>query len=444
MSSALSTNSASISSCAQEDLFLIGENSSDKISIDTISSVSTATEGYEEVSYSGQLVENDLEMLFPSSSSSHTSTSSSETNGVAHHNEKPKNQTYIKTAPISVTEAPDWPTGLSRNTHLDVDRTLLRRLLHIGPIFAIVIVLIIGMTASVLHVTWWPITTPLGCADLLIFLTWNYLVLFNLLKAAFVGGGYVSIGWHPTDEAHQKRLQYCHKCNGFKAPRSHHCAKCNRCVMKMDHHCPWINNCVGHRNQVYFIRFLFFAVVGCTHGAVILTCCIWNTLSIIYWSDPYKQPLHKHKFIIDSIYSFMAAVLAVSFAMGVIIAVGFLLFIQLKSAWRNRTGIEQYICLKAEYRYREDTDDEFAYPYDLGWRRNLREVFNENLAFAKGNGIWWPVVAGCDQFTLTEEQLEQKRLKQEYARAHPHSQVSNSYWARFSRRCIQPIYKKFM
>lgn len=78
----------------------------------------------------------------------------------------------------------------------------------------------------------------------------NHQVLYNLIKAAIIGelfnkycklkclgGGYITKGWIPPKTEEENYLQYCHRCKGFKAPRSHHCTKCERCVMKMDHHC---------------------------------------------------------------------------------------------------------------------------------------------------------------------------------------------------------------
>lgn len=117
--------------------------------------------------------------------------------------------------------------------------------------------------------------------DLTVFLAWNYLTLTNMLQASFYGGGYVPLRWYPTREEEERRLQYCPRCEGFKAPRSHHCRKCDRCVMRMDHHCPWINNCVGHRNQTFFMRFLLFAVVGSLHACVLLTVPIYETLALV-------------------------------------------------------------------------------------------------------------------------------------------------------------------
>lgn len=66
---------------------------------------------------------------------------------------------------------------------------------------------------------------------------------------------------------------------------------------------------------------------------------------------------------------------------------------------RNFSLLTKFILgLKAKYR---NSDKEFIYPYDLGWQKNLSLIFNGGSEFAKGNGIWWPTLCGCDQFTLT-------------------------------------------
>ena len=81
-----------------------------------------------------------------------------------------------------------------------------------------------------------------------------------------------------------------------------------RCVMKMDHHCPWINNCVGHKNHKSFTLFLTFVVIGCTHAAVLITCCC---LQHLFWVSNLSLDLAE---IIDSnkqtnclIFAFMLA-----------------------------------------------------------------------------------------------------------------------------------------
>ncbi|VDL82616.1 unnamed protein product [Nippostrongylus brasiliensis] len=69
-------------------------------------------------------------------------------------------------------------------------------------------------------------------------------------------------------------------------------------------------------------------------------------------------------------------VIASALAFGVVVGVGGLLYIQLKYIKNNKTGIEEYIEQKAvSYREEEDCDwEDFTYPYDLGWKRNFREV----------------------------------------------------------------------
>ena len=133
------------------------------------------------------------------------------------------------------------------------------------------------------------------------FLALACLTSFHYVAAMCDGPGFVPLGWRPQDPKEEGSLQYCESCKGFKSPRAHHCRKCEllfasnpeqqivtvltyifpggRCVMKMDHHCPWINTCVGHLNHGHFIGFLFFAVVGCTHGSVVLGSSLYYGLN---------------------------------------------------------------------------------------------------------------------------------------------------------------------
>ncbi|KAI6217274.1 Palmitoyltransferase [Aphelenchoides fujianensis] len=294
--------------------------------------------------------------------------------------------------PFGVSEAPDWPSFLVENER-DVGRPLLRRLFHWGPLLAMGITTTIGLTTTIEHLDHWPITQPLALLNLSVFLFFNYGVFYNLIRASYVGGGYVTRGWRPPNQADTRRLQYCATCEGFKAPRSHHCSKCGRCVMKMDHHCPWINNCVGHRNQVFFIRFLASAVAGCLHALMMLSVILYHTFSVLFAARHQRRD-RLSPYMIRSATEFIFVLLSVSFAIGVVIAVGVLLYTQVMIAARKRTTESG------------SNGEEFVFPYDLGWRRNLREVFPKwTTSFAKGNGIWWP-----------EEQIIQKTNKRYSAR----------------------------
>ena len=156
------------------------------------------------------------------------------------------------------------------------------RLLHWGPLVAILIIKCVSLTTLYYLVQW---SVPLW--------RWSYLLnlclycglivttFFNFFAAVFNGSGHVPRGWRPKRPEDEQYLQYCHTCEGFKAPRSHHCSKCNRCCLKMDHHCPWINNCVGFANQRHFFYFLLSAVIGSVHSSALLCISLYRALYYI-------------------------------------------------------------------------------------------------------------------------------------------------------------------
>lgn len=169
---------------------------------------------------------------------------------------------------FTITEAPDWPSYLI-NVETDLEMPLGKRLFHWGPVAAISltafvsfllvffyfcfrlhyclynnIIVQISITTIFVHLTWWPINDPYALLNLTLFIFSLYTLLYNMVRASYLGGGYVTKGWHPPEPDHNVSLQYCAKCNGYKAPRSHHCQKCNRCVMKMDHHCRMLYICI--------------------------------------------------------------------------------------------------------------------------------------------------------------------------------------------------------
>lgn len=100
-----------------------------------------------------------------------------------------------------------------------------------------------------------------------------------------------------------------------------------------------------------------------------------------------------------SLTSLVFCVFSLGLAVGVVIAVGMLFVFQLRSIARNRTGIEDWIMEKAKYR-REDTGEDFVFPYDLGYKRNVQQVASWSCA-PIGDGIVWEINDTCDQYTLT-------------------------------------------
>lgn len=304
-----------------------------------------------------------------------------------------------------------------------------RRIIHWGPLTALGIVKII--TFMMVHCCnmWWPPAESIsGFMNMAVFMLFSGLTICNFLNAVFDGPGYLPQNWQPENPDDSEYLQFCNVCQGYKAPRSHHCGKCGRCVMKMDHHCPWINNCVGHRNHGYFTAFLFFAVCGCLQASIELTCSLYRSLNRV-WYLYYGNGTEPIVYLGTPL--LVLCVLALGLAIGVVLAVGMLLYFQLRAVFRNRTAIEDWIMEKAKHR-RKGTGEIFIFPYNLGWKRNFRQVINMSLV-PSGDGVSWPVADGCHQFTLTMEQKEQKAEKRSQSRTYIVRDSYSGSWVPISK-----------
>lgn len=289
-----------------------------------------------------------------------------------------------------------------------------KRLFHWGPLIAIGIIKCITFVSLYMNAMWWPANQSFGgFLHQTVFLAISAITSFNFLMSSFNGPGYLPLKWEPKTAEAKSFLQFCTICEGYKAPRSHHCRKCDRCVMKMDHHCPWINNCVGWGNHMSFTCFLAFAVLGCLQASVILGVSLYRGIHrqwYLYYGDPQLATVH------FTLTSLILCIFSLGLAIGVVIAVGMLLYFQACAIIRNRTGIEEWIIEKAKYR-REESNEHFVYPYDLGTKQNILQVARWNCE-AVGDGINWVVTDGCDQFTLTREQISQKGEKRARTRTY--------------------------
>ncbi|XP_076253049.1 palmitoyltransferase ZDHHC6 [Rhynchophorus ferrugineus] len=297
------------------------------------------------------------------------------------------------------------------------------RICHWGPLIAIgIIKLVTGMT---IHCSgmWWPSVTLGGFLNTLCFMSLSGLTLYNFLSAMYHGPGYLELKWKPENSDDCQYLQMCGICQGYKAPRSHHCRKCGRCVLKMDHHCPWINNCVGWGNHAHFTYFLLFAILGCFHASIVLGCSLYRA---IYRVNYLHYKIDNVPIVNLGLIGMIMTVLALGFAIGVVWAVGLLLYFQIRAIIRNRTGIEDWILEKANYR-RRYTTEQFVYPYNLGRWRNIKEVLNFS-AQPVGDGVHWPVIKGCTQYTLTIEQIQQKEEKRLKTRLFQIIKPTSGYW----------------
>ncbi|XP_020282261.1 palmitoyltransferase ZDHHC6-like [Pseudomyrmex gracilis] len=278
----------------------------------------------------------------------------------------------------------------------------LKKLCHWGPLTALGIIHTI--TIMTIHCSrQLPRESYLDTAISTSFFVLCLTTLYYFLNAIIEGPGYLDPKWMPEKAIDVQYLQYCIVCQGYKAPRSHHCRRCNRCVLKMDHHCPWINTCVGHRNHGHFATFLATAVAGSWFSSVILIS--WTATVLSVKPLPFPPP---------SLITLILVMFSIGLAIGVQLALGMLLYFQILAIVRNRTEIEGWILEKARYR-RGNTDNKYVHPYSKGWLFNVKQVITLDCT-PVGDGITWPVIDGCDQYTLTREQLAQKLDKRKRAR----------------------------
>ncbi|XP_014205833.1 palmitoyltransferase ZDHHC6 [Copidosoma floridanum] len=306
-----------------------------------------------------------------------------------------------------------------------------KRICSWGPLIALAIIQTVILTTIHCSRQWWKFyQDPSSDYTFMIFITFSGLTLYHFFNSIYEGPGYLPLNWAPENEKDCQYLQYCNVCQGYKAPRSHHCRKCNRCVLKMDHHCPWINNCVGHSNHGYFTAFLTSSVAGCVVSTYIMV--VW--LMAVFSTKPML-------FYPPSIFTLVTVLFSIGLSIGVVIAVGMLLYFQAQSIIKNQTGIESWILEKAAYRT-SLTGELFVNPYSKGWWFNVKQVVSWHCA-APGDGIVWPVVDGCDQYTLTREQLAQKQEKRKRAKRYRVVARATGSWVPISHGlrvlCTPPI-----
>ncbi|XP_037720602.1 palmitoyltransferase ZDHHC6 [Drosophila subpulchrella] len=300
----------------------------------------------------------------------------------------------------------------------------LRRFLHWGPITLLSLTLIVTWTVIDMNSMWWnPVKSPGSLINYGLIWFHTFGTLYYFIKSLMVGPGFLPLRWYPNTVTDTEFLQFCHRCNGYKAPRTHHCRRCDRCVMKMDHHCPWINNCVGWSNQASFVYFLLFFLSGSIQGSIIIICGVIQGIQKRWYI---RQGLHH----LATVHLTPTNLMACVFSMGVMTGTGLasikLLYMQMKVILKNQTEIESWIVKKAVFRrnaYPANRIKAFVFPYNLGWSANWREVF-----LSSGDGISWPVLPGCDQYTLTREQLEQKKDKRARTRLYKCIRPATGHW----------------
>ncbi|KAG0257789.1 Palmitoyltransferase [Actinomortierella ambigua] len=240
-----------------------------------------------------------------------------------------------------------------------------------------------------------------------------------------------------TTKPHRKvpRPRYCKPCKGLKPPRSHHCRVCKRCVLKMDHHCPWINNCVGHFNYGHFLRFVTW--VSITTGA-----CMLLLLLRVGDAMRYDQFYLYHPELAPTKIQIVFLVLNIFVDGGVLLAVGSLCIYHLWSLVNNTSTIEVWEIEKVNKMIKAGKMRKTKFPYDLGCRRNYRQVLGPSLWMClwpqkmRGTGLEYEVMDDKLAALLWPPREYQASKRQDHEHV---SQYSTTY-RRHLRRRSRPRY----
>ncbi|KAG1675088.1 Palmitoyltransferase ZDHHC6 [Nymphon striatum] len=151
---------------------------------------------------------------------------------------------------------------------------------------------------------------------------------------------------------------------------------------------------------------------------------------LVYMTWYYYYGNGNDPIIFFNLFELFTVVFSIGLSLGVAIAVGALLYFQVKSAMKNETGIETWIITKAISR-RSTDDEDFIYPYDLGsyWKN-----FSQVLSFQNGcrplvQGITdWPLQESTHKYTFTIEQKQQKLNKRQRVVQYEIVEAYSGYW----------------
>ena len=195
----------------------------------------------------------------------------------------------------------------------------------------------------------------------------------------------VAAAWmylHPTEWG------WCGRTNLPKPPRSHFDYVTGGLVLNMDHYCPWMFNCVGYLNYRHFVSFLLFVVFAMIYVFSMNIGPFYKGSSEDY---RIQNNSNKDNFGVDTIsYAHLIPFVPtqrdrssigfnVMMSSAVGISVGMLLVFHMYLIFTAQTTIEfnsgRWRNTNVPSSSRKESQR--ASPYDLGFKRNLKQVFGD-------------------------------------------------------------------
>ncbi len=182
---------------------------------------------------------------------------------------------------------------------------------------------------------------------------------------------------------------FCVRTNQPKPPRSHFDHVSRSLVLNMDHYCPWMANCVGYFNYRYFLNFLIYVWSAMVYALIFA----YPLFKASQFSKMYRKRARKGYDIHSEVdkwtmekASHMPRDQRQMITMGYMIcasvgiAVFFLMAFHIYLAASAQTTIEFHANISRRRRARH-RGIKWTNPYDLGWYRNLQQVYGKKLGF---------------------------------------------------------------
>lgn len=187
-----------------------------------------------------------------------------------------------------------------------------------------------------------------------------------------------------------EKIQSCDICETYKPPRTHHCMRCNRCFLKYDHHNYFLDLCIAFHNYKLFVQFVIINFASCLLFLIVIS------LDLALQQD--ITTLSVSNMIVS------LSVVGIEF-----LIFSYYLIFHIYLISNNETTIEyksinKYLERDYSYMYvfqegqiksfSSSRDRKVLNPYNLGIRRNWKEVFGKDAVMwflpvfsSRGNGV---------------------------------------------------------